>query len=90
VSTLQLLATFEVPQPAVAVIDRFLAPAAGRLGGALDSAEFSVEDAVVALEAATGEPWPAQRVDELLRSAYRRGVLELVDESFARYRIGSF
>ena len=90
VSTLQLLSTFEVPQAAAALLDRFLAADEVLLIEALDSAEFSVQDAVVALEAATREPWPVQRVDELLRSAYRRGVLELVDDTFTCYRLGTF
>ena len=89
-SHMDLLSAFKVPEAAIPVIDRILSPEDALLIEALPSATFGGQDARSALEVSTGETWPDTRLDPLLRGAYRRGVLDLEDETFTRFRLGDF
>lgn len=51
---------------------------------------FTAAEARAALRAATGDGWTVAEADALLRSAYQRGVLELEDETYQCFRVGSF
>lgn len=80
---------FEVPAAAKSVIDRIVSKEEIELLEAVGRGSFSLEDAANALKK-EGEAAPADRLDRLLRSAYRRGVIRLEDESFTEFRTGSF
>jgi len=77
----QFLTTFEVPEVARPIIGRIVAPEEIALIEALTSAVFSDNDAKAALEASTGDTWPDDAVQLLLRGAYARSVLALEDET---------
>jgi Pyruvate/2-oxoacid:ferredoxin oxidoreductase delta subunit len=89
-SSLEFFSAFEVPRVATPVIDRIVSAEQAELIGALESREFTAHGAREALEHATGDAPSAEHVDELLRRAYRDGVLELLDESYERFRVATF
>lgn len=80
---------FEVPGAAMPVIDRIVSKEEVKLLEAVGRGSFSSADAAAALER-EGERLSAEDLDRLLRGAYRRGVIRLEDESFTRFRTGSF
>jgi hypothetical protein len=59
------------------------------LVGTIGPEPFTVEQARSTLSA-DDTPWSDGLVEQLLRSAYARGVVQLEDEPFTRFRIGSF
>ena len=93
---MRFLSAFQVPNVARPVIGRIVDAADVALVEALAAAgrapesEFDVEDASAALSAASGSAGPAPSVPQLLERAYRRGVLDLADDTRARYRVASF
>ena len=80
---------FEVPAEGIAVLDRILTRDEIRLVGAIGPEPFTMEQARSVLSG-EGTPWPEGLLEPFLRSAYARGVVQLEDESFTRFRIGSF
>lgn len=80
----------EVPRFARALLDDWRTPDERQLFAALDAPEFTAEEARAALQTATGEAADSSRLEPLLRNAYRRGVIDLIDESFTRFRVASF
>lgn len=87
---MDFLTAFKVPEAAAPVIDRIVPSQDIVLIESLSSGTFTADEARRDLERATGEPWPVERVDSLLRGAYRRGVLQLEDDTFSRFRLGDF
>jgi hypothetical protein len=93
---LRFLSAFQVPDVARSVIGCIVDTADVALVEALAAAdrapesEFGIEDASAALSAAFGSMGPAPGVPELLERAYRRGILELVDDTRTRYRVATF
>lgn len=83
------LTAFNVPVEGIAVLDRMLTRDELRFVGAIGPEPFSTEQARAALSS-DGAPWPDRLLEMFLRSAYARGVVQLEDESFTRFRIGSF
>lgn len=82
--------TFAVPDVAVEVIERFVSPVEVALVGHFREQPFSTADAATVLEASTGDAWGEERVREVLDSAYRRGVLRIVEGSQDLFRAGTF
>jgi len=80
---------FEVPDAAKSVIDRIVNKEEIELLEAVGSGSFSAEDAAAALKK-KGKAMTTDRLNRLLRSAYRRGVIRLEDESFTKFRTGRF
>ena len=66
-----------------------LTPDEIRLVGVIGPEPFTLDQARSALSG-EGTPWSEGLVELFLRSAYARGVVQLEDESFTRFRIGSF
>jgi len=81
---------FEVPEQALGIIDHIVTPTEQLLIEALEQESFSASEAKEALDRATCNAYSAEQVDALLRSAYRRGVLRIEDEGYARYRTATF
>lgn len=84
------LSKFKVPSAALPVMNQIVAPDEILLIEALDCESFNLEDAQHSLEKATGANWPDERISSLLHSAYKRGIILLEDESFTRFRTGTF
>ena len=85
------MSTFEVPSVARTVIGEIVTAEEVLLVAALPTREFSADEAREALQRVTDAvEWPQQRVEQLLESAYRRGALDLVDESFTRFKVATF
>lgn len=87
---MNFIETYGVPEAAIGVIDVFVSPEEKLLIEALESREFTVETARDALEKHTGRAWDLASVENLVVKAYRKAVLELVDEDAQTYRIGAF
>ncbi len=86
----EFLSRFEVPEAAFGVIDEIVNAEERLLLEALESESFSASDAAAALRKATGRGHSRQKIGALLQSAYRRGVLSLIDDSFTQFRTGTF
>lgn len=84
------LLKFKVPNAALPAIEQMVTRDEILLLEALDSGSFRFQDAKDVMEKATGETWPDSRISSFLRSAYKRGVILLEDESFTRFRTGTF
>ncbi len=72
---------FGIPEAAAAYTDCFLTQADQRLIEAMQGQSFTAEDVAAVLGEDTARELPA---------AYRRGVLDLENETEGRYRVGSF
>ncbi len=81
---------FQVPEAAIPVIDRMVDPQEILLIESLAFETFTPAEARQALEVATGAVWTIDQVDPLLHNAYRRGVIQSVDETQTQFAIGSF
>jgi len=88
--SVEFFSAFEVPDIARDMVGTIVTADEIALVEAAQSSEFSAAEARAALDAYTGAKWSPSAVDELVSSAYRRGVLELADESLASYRVGTF
>lgn len=83
---------FKVPPVAESVIGQIITPEEIALIEAVAAAgltHFTAEEASGLLGQA-GSPYKRAELDAFLRSAYRRGVLLLEDESFERFKVGDF
>jgi Pyruvate/2-oxoacid:ferredoxin oxidoreductase delta subunit len=80
---------FEVPGAATGVIAQIVSSEEIALVEAVGRGSFTVDDAAISLEQ-TGKPLAGDRLAELLRSAYKRGILLLEDESFTKFKAGNF
>lgn len=89
-ATTEFCKRFEVPEAALAVIDQIVNRQEMQLIEALEQDRFTASEAHQALQAASGEPWPMERVDALLQTAYQRGIVQYEDETLTRYKVGSF
>ncbi len=85
----RFLTIFKVPGVARDIVDRIVSKEEIELLEAVGSGSFTVRDASEALKKA-GKEMSADKLNRLLRSAYRRGVIQLEDESFTKFRTGSF
>lgn len=84
------ISKFKVPDAAVSVIQQIVNVDEILFIEALESESFNEEDAKLALEKITGEKWLEGLVKSLLHSAYKRGIIQVEDESFTRFKTGTF
>ena len=84
------MTSFEVPTCARPLLQLFVEPLEVLLVSCLAEREFSADEARVALERMTDEVWPLVRLEPFLLAAYRRGVLELVEDGAAHFRVATF
>lgn len=86
----KFLERFKVPTPAFEVINRMINPNEIELLEALTNEAFTLEEAYQLLNKISEKDWSIDAVKEFLLSAYKRGVIELEDDTYENYRIGSF
>ena len=86
----KFLSRFEVPEAALSVINEIVNADERLLVEALQSESFSASDASDAMQSTTGRTYSREEIDKLLKSAYRRGVVALIDDSFTQFRTGTF
>lgn len=87
----KFLCRFGVPAVARRVIDQIVRPEEIAFVEALEAeGSFAAPAANRALTTGTGKVVGGKETDRFLREAYRRGILQLEDESFTRFRLGSF
>lgn len=86
----RFISRFIVPDVALPVIELIVNTDEILSIEALDSESFNTKDAKLSLEMATGENWQEERIRQLLCNAYKRGVILLQDESFTRFKTGTF
>lgn len=84
------LERFKVPEVAFKVIENIVSPQEIVLLETLAKDVFTIEDAKEALSKNSDKDWSHQEVKELLLSAYKRGVIDLEDDTYEIYKIGSF
>lgn len=85
----RFLKVFEVPEVAEGVIGRIVNGDEIAFIEAVGAENFTTNDAVSVFERLYGGG-AGKRVTEFLKNAYRRGVISLLDESFTRFRVGTF
>jgi len=81
---------FQVPKVALTIIDQIVNSQEILLIESLEQESFTAAEAYPVLQARSGELWTINRVNALLHSAYKRGVIQWVDENQTNYKIGSF
>ncbi len=86
----KFLSRFDVPEAALGVINEIVNADERLLIEALQSESFSASDALDAMQSTMGSEYSREEIDTLLKNAYRRGVLALVDDSFTQFKAGTF
>lgn len=85
----RFLKIFEVPDAAKAVIDKIVNKDEIKLLEAVGRGSFTSADAANALERKS-TPLSPDRLNKLLLSAYKRGIIMLQDESFTKFQTATF
>ncbi len=81
---------FQVPEAALSVMDQIVDPQEILLIESMEHESFTVSEVHHTLRMKNGDLWTIDRVSSLLDSAYKRGVIQWVDETKTQYKIGSF
>lgn len=86
----EFIKRFGIPEMFVDILEEMVHKDEILLVQAAPEEGFTSKEAYVILNEGNKGAWTEEQVDELLRRAYRRGILELQDEGKGIYKVGSF